>query len=216
LLSFATGRLFAKANIPAYSTKEAAVISLAANVSPVVYDEHIALSLLTPNRTYSYSDDRGSVSVFDVSPKRARPNRWKMFELERASDFLTLGAIPASGGLFEIIAKAVELNRIPGLQRAAVLVASAMTAASGGFVGYYSVYADTQDYDNPAFQQALRDAANWQPMFDSMQACGIRGDKGSRGSFTWNSGIRPLTMKLHTEGCDKLMKWLTAIPASWR
>jgi hypothetical protein len=213
LVSFATGHLFAEANIPNYDSKEAALIFFVANVRPYFDKDTIRLSLLTPTKQYSYSssgNDRVMVDTRNQSPSPIK--RWKMFELERASDVLALSAVPSSGGLFEMIAKGIKLEKYPALERTSIVVFAALTAASGGIVGYYSTYSDPEDYDSPSFQEVLRDPNSWRPFIDNIQKCGIHvmGEPLIR-----DEDYSYLTMKSYTAECQKLMKWIRAKPASW-
>jgi hypothetical protein len=206
LISFAVGHLFAKANLPDYS-KESALVYLAANVQPMMFDGSgtIHLTLWTPLKIYSYTNRGSEVSVTNGSGSKY--HRWKMLELERASDFLALGAVPAGGGLFEIITTTVALQRAPLVQRVVLVTGALLTAISGGMFGYYSAYSDPQDYDNPAFADALRDPANWQPIIDRLKGCGL--SRGLEPSLAnWGSKDSGLELKNNAAECQKLSKWV--------
>jgi hypothetical protein len=160
-------------------TKEGALFYLLLHLHATNAGDDTELYVEALPYRYSYDSDKHKV-IKALAPiimseamgieRYKPPPRWKMLELDRVADFLSLASIPAGAGLLEDL-ESSKTSRFLG--HFGPFIVAAASAGVGGIFGYYKYYHDGADYENPIFQSVLLNESIWISFVKEAKLCDL-------------------------------------------
>jgi hypothetical protein len=216
LVSFAIGRWFGSINSPQYDSPDGALMYLISHVHlEKTKDPNLYVDALPYRYTY-HSDSRtvqktlAPLLGIELWNEERRPRtRWKMLELERVGDFLSLSSVPAGAGLIGSLSDAVESSKMGRVfERYGIYVVVAVSALSGGIFGYYSSFHDGEDYNYSVFQDVMLNPVYWEGVYFQILHCDAtyslqKADSSNRRKDDQNAAANDV------KECENFVKWIT-------